>query len=188
MGSGRILIVDDDRLFRTYACDILKPEGYQVWTAATGEEAFRVLKQDRFDVIIVDVVMENLSGLDLVRRIREADPEQEIVMVTGLEDVRTAVEAMKLGVSDYVLKPIDPHGFLFLIDKLLARRTLALENNSLVLENLEYFETLSVYDRGMKFLEILDPDRLAEIIIDSTLNLTNGQGGILWLRSQADPQ
>ena len=77
MGSGRILIVDDDRLFRTYACDILKPEGYQVWTAATGEEAFRVLKQDRFDVIIVDVVMENLSGLDLVRRIREADPEQE---------------------------------------------------------------------------------------------------------------
>ena len=188
MGSGRILIVDDDRLFRTYACDILKPEGYQVWTAATGEEAFRVLKQDRFDVIIVDVVMENLSGLDLVRRIREADPEQEIIMVTGLEDVRTAVEAMKLGVSDYILKPIDPHGFLFLIDKLLSRRNLALEHNSLVLENLEYFETLSVYDRGMKFLEILDPDRLAEVIIDSVLNLTNGQGGIIWLQSQTDPQ
>ena len=188
MGSGRILIVDDDRLFRTYACDILKPEGYQVWTAATGEEAFRILKQDRFDVIIVDVVMENLSGLDLVRRIREADPEQEIIMVTGLEDVRTAVEAMKLGVSDYILKPIDPRGFLFLIDKLLSRRNLALEHNSLVLENLEYFETLSVYDRGMKFLEILDPDRLAEIIIDSILNLTNGQGGIVWLRSQTDPQ
>jgi DNA-binding response OmpR family regulator/GGDEF domain-containing protein len=188
MGSGRILIVDDDRLFRTYACDILKPEGYQVWTAATGEEAFRVLNQDHFDVIIVDVVMENLSGLDLVRRIREADPEQEIIMVTGLEDVRTAVEAMKLGVSDYILKPIDPHGFLFLIDKLLSRRNLALEHNSLVLENLEYFETLSVYDRGMKFLEILDPDRLAELIIDSILNLTNGQGGILWLRSQTDPQ
>jgi len=132
--------------------------------------------------------MENLSGLDLVRRIREADPEQEIIMVTGLEDVRTAVEAMKLGVSDYILKPIDPHGFLFLIDKLLSRRNLALEHNSLVLENLEYFETLSVYDRGMKFLEILDPDRLAELIIDSILNLTNGQGGILWLRSQTDPQ
>jgi DNA-binding response OmpR family regulator/GGDEF domain-containing protein len=188
MGSGRILIVDDDRLFRTYACDILKPEGYQVWTAATGEEAFRILKQDRFDIIIVDVVMENLSGLDLVRRIREADPEQEIIMVTGLEDVRTAVEAMKLGVSDYILKPIDPHGFLFLIDKLLSRRNLALEHSSLVLENLEYFETLSVYDRGMKFLEILDPDRLAEVIIDSIMSLTNGQGGIIWLKNQAEPQ
>ena len=187
MSKGRILIVDDDRLFRTYACDILKPEGYDVWTATTGEEAFHLLKSERFDIIIVDVVMDQLSGLDLVRRIIEADPEQEIVMVTGLEDVRTAVEAMKLGISDYILKPIEPQPFLLLINKLLSRRNLALEHTRLIRENLEYFEMLSVYDRGMKFLDTVDPDRLGEQVIDTILNITNAQGGILWMKTPSVP-
>lgn len=187
MSKGRILIVDDDRLFRTYACDILKPEGHDIWTATTGEEAFHLLKSERFDIIIVDVVMEQLSGLDLVRRILEADHDQEIVMVTGLEDVRTAVEAMKLGVSDYILKPIEPQPFLMLVNKLLSRRNLAIEHNRLIRENLEYFEMLSVYDRGMKFIDTVDPDRLGEQIIDSILNITNAQGGILWLKTPSVP-
>jgi len=107
MAKARILAVDDQLYFRSFIEDLLVQEGYEVVTASTGEEALERLERERFDVVVTDLVMPGMDGSVLVQRIKERVPDQEIVVVTGVGDVKTAVEAMKLGATDYQLKPID---------------------------------------------------------------------------------
>src|SRR5258705_9193450 len=107
MPRGRILAVDDQRYFRELIEGLLVEEGFEVQTCASGEEALRVLDHAVFDVIVTDLVMPAMTGIDLVQRVKERDPEQEIIVVTGVVDVQSAVDAMKVGATDYLLKPFD---------------------------------------------------------------------------------
>src|SRR5215470_1578417 len=107
MAKGRVLAVDDQRYFRELITGLLGHEGYEVTAVASGEEAVAALERERFDVVVTDLVMPGMSGTDLVRRIKATDPEQDVVVVTGVVDVRAAVDAMKLGASEYLLKPFD---------------------------------------------------------------------------------
>ena len=90
---------------------------------------------------------------------------------------------MKKGVTDYILKPINPEDFLHLIKTVLEKQNLVAEHSKLISENLEYFGILSVYQRCLKILSILDLDRLLAIILDSIMAETNAQGSVLWLAS-----
>src|SRR4030095_10033811 len=107
MPRGRILAVDDQRYFRELIEVLLVEEGFEVQTCASGEEALRLLDHSVFDVIVTDLVMPAMTGIDLVQRVKERDPEQEIIVVTGVVDVQSAVDAMKVGATDYLLKPFD---------------------------------------------------------------------------------
>ncbi len=90
MPKGRILAVDDQRYFRELLEGLLSEEGYDVVTASSGEEALRILDQSHFDIVLTDLVMPGMDGNDLVHRVKERDPDQEIVVVTGVVDVKTA--------------------------------------------------------------------------------------------------
>lgn len=104
-GSLALLLVDDDPDFREAAAAWFTSRGHRVTTAASAEEALAVAEQTDFDVGVFDLRMPGLSGLDLLRRFREAGVEAEILLLTGEGTIETAVESLKIGAYDYVLKP-----------------------------------------------------------------------------------
>ena len=128
MPKGRILAVDDQRYFRELLEGLLTEEGYDVVTASSGEEALRILDQSHFDIVLTDLVMPGMDGNDLVHRVKARDPEQEIVVVTGVVDVKTAVDAMKLGAAEYLIKPFDRETLATAIEKILQNRRVGRED------------------------------------------------------------
>ncbi|MBW1885269.1 MAG: response regulator, partial [Deltaproteobacteria bacterium] len=142
MSKARILAVDDQRYFRELIEGLLQEEGYEVETVSTAVEALHLLDREVFDIVITDLVMPGVDGTELVGRIKERLPEQDIVMVTGVVDVKTAVEAMKQGATDYILKPFDRNTLADSLSKILQRRRLRDEHARLMTENLEYMGVL----------------------------------------------
>jgi two-component system, cell cycle response regulator len=181
MAKARILAVDDQLYFRSFIEDLLAQEGYEVVTASTGEEALERLERERFDVVVTDLVMPGIDGSVLVRRIKERVPDQEIVVVTGVGDVKTAVEAMKLGATDYQLKPIDRVSLCRSLGGLLQRRRLRDEHARLMAENLEYMGVLSLFERAMGLFSTLALEPLCERIVEGLCLETRAQGGVFWV-------
>lgn len=180
MGRARILAVDDQRYFRELVEGLLSDEGYEVRTAASGEEALHLFEREDFEVVLTDLVMPGIDGAELVRRLKERRPEQDIVMVTGVVDVSAAVEAMKLGATDYILKPFDRTGLLDSVDKVLSRRRLREEHARLIEENLEFMGVLSLFERAAGLFTTLSVEPLAERIVEGLCLDTRAQTGVLW--------
>ena len=103
MSSAKILIVDDELIMRESLAGWLKRDGYTVDAAPSGEEALEKLKEARFDIMLVDIKMEGMSGLDVLQHVKENDPDVAIVMITASGSIPTAIEAMKNGAYDYML-------------------------------------------------------------------------------------
>ncbi|MCP5043163.1 MAG: response regulator, partial [bacterium] len=181
MSKARILAVDDQRYFRELLEGLLREEGYEVETVSSAEEALHVLERDTFDVVVTDLVMPGVDGAELVSRIKERLPEQEIVMVTGVVDVKTAVEAMKRGATDYILKPFDRNTLADSLEKILRGRRLKEEHARLLDENLEYMSVLDLYERVTGLYANLSVESLGERLIEGLSLITNAQGGVLWL-------
>ncbi len=123
-----ILIVDDELSIRESLKGWLKRGGYQVETAAGASEALAKNAETRFDIMLIDVKMPEMGGLALLKKIKETDSDIAIVMMTAHGDIRDAVEAMKLGAYDYLLKPFDLEELSLTIDKLVQMQNLAMEN------------------------------------------------------------
>jgi DNA-binding NtrC family response regulator len=108
MGEGdraRILVVDDEPIAVRNLERALEKEGYEITTAATGQGALRQLREREFDVVLTDLRMENVDGMQVLRRAKERDPDTEVILITGYAAVDTAVEAMRRGAHHYVAKP-----------------------------------------------------------------------------------
>ncbi len=103
----RVLIVDDEERFRNTMCKLLAIRGLAATTAGSGTEALEKLRDDRYDVTILDVRMPEMSGVQVLAEIRKIDPEVEVIVMTGYASVDTAKEIMKLGAYDYLLKPYE---------------------------------------------------------------------------------
>ena len=184
MGKARILAVDDQRYFRELIEGLLSDAGYDVQTAASGEEALQRLERDDFEIVLTDLVMPGMDGSELVRRIRERLPQQDVVLVTGVVDVKTAVEAMKQGATDYILKPFDREALVESVGKLVARRRLRVEHARLVEENLEYMGVVSLFERATGLFSTLAVEPLAERLLEGLCLETRAQTGVLWLSDE----
>ncbi|MGA7144176.1 MAG: sigma-54 dependent transcriptional regulator [Desulfobacterales bacterium] len=128
MDKTKILIIDDEMIMRESLAGWLKRDGHDVVSAASGEDAMQILKNSRFDILLVDIKMEGMSGLDVLRLVKESDPDVAVVMITAYGSISTAVEAMKKGAYDYFLKPFDPDALGVLIDKIILHQAQAREN------------------------------------------------------------
>jgi diguanylate cyclase (GGDEF)-like protein len=181
MPKGRILAVDDQRYFRELLEGLLTEEGYEVVTASSGEEALRIIEQSHFDIVLTDLVMPGMDGNDLVHRVKQRDPEQEIVVVTGVVDVKTAVESMKLGASEYLIKPFDRATLASSLEKILQNRRLKAEHARLLAENIEYMGERSLFERAAALFTCLAVDPLAARIVEGLCVETRAQGGIVWV-------
>jgi len=181
MPKGRILAVDDQRYFRELLEGMLIDAGFEVQTAAGAEEALLVLERSAFDILLTDLVMPQMDGNELVHRVKQRNPDQDIVVVTGVVDVKAAVDAMKLGASEYLLKPFDRETLTNTLESVLQSRRLRNEHAKLLNENIEYLDERSLISRATALFGFLSVEPLAERIIDGLCVETGAQGGVLWV-------
>ena len=128
---GRILIVDDDPSGRTTLAELLRDEGYAIETAADGFKALPKLAEQAPDLLLPDLHMPGMDGLELMKRAWEDDPERGVVLMTADASVETAVAAMRQGAADYLRKPINFDELAVVIDRVLERRRLRAETGHL---------------------------------------------------------
>ncbi len=187
MPRGRILAVDDQRYFRELIEGLLVEEGFEVQTCASGEEALRLLDHTVFDVIVTDLVMPAMTGIDLVQRVKERDPEQEIIVVTGVVDVQSAVDAMKVGATDYLLKPFDRATLASALEGILQRARLRQERDRLLAENIEFLSERALFERAIALFRATSLEALSERVLDGLCRETGAQGGVLWWQAEDAP-
>ncbi len=124
----KILVVDDELSVRESLCLWLQQDGYQVESAADGLQALARAQETSYDIMLIDVKMPEMDGLTLLKKLRANDHDMAIVMMTAHGAIQDAVQAMKLGAYDYLLKPFELEELSFTIEKLVQMETLALEN------------------------------------------------------------
>jgi DNA-binding NtrC family response regulator len=122
-GPYPVLIVDDEAVILTVLSSLLGEEGYEVHTTFTAEDALEKLQARRFDMIITDKNLPGMSGLELIRKIRDSHPDIETVMITGYGSLESAIEALHLGAGGYLLKPFEDIGIVLgKVNELRARQ------------------------------------------------------------------
>jgi len=188
MAKARVLAVDDQRYFRELIAGLLAEEGYATETASSGEEALRILERADFDVVLTDLVMPGMDGSELVRRLKRRDPDQDVIVVTGVVDVATAVEAMKLGASDYLLKPFDRHALAVTLEGTLGRRRVRAERDRLLSENIEYIAETRLLERALSLFSALSLEALAPRLLRALCVETGAQGAALWVAADGSTE
>lgn len=123
-----ILIVDDEDIVRKSCVRILSPRGYNLETAKNGSEAVKKLQNGSFDLVLADLVMPDITGIDLLKKIKEEWTETEVIIITGYGTVKTAVDALKYGAYDFIEKPFTPEALLNSVERCLEKKKLELEN------------------------------------------------------------
>ena len=132
----RILVVDDEAHVRTMIAATLERQGYQVMLASGGREAQDALDQDSFELILTDIVMQDGNGLELLERIHAENPHLPVIMVTAIHDISVAIDSMRRGAYDYVLKPFEREHLVATVQRALEHRQ-ALQENRTYQQNLE---------------------------------------------------
>jgi len=166
LSTGRILIVDDEEPIREVLASLLEAGGYEPTTATDGAEALKCLDKAGFDLVLSDILMPVMDGLEFLKKIHAREPDLPVVMVTAMNDISAAIGALRTGAYDYLLKPFDKDQLYFSVRR-------ALEHRRLVLENRNYQEGLErlVAERTAQLSETL---RELEQSYDYTLEAFGG--------------
>lgn len=173
--SERILIVDDDEKMRDGLGEVLEEEGYLTVTAGSGDEALKKLSEMNFDLVITDLIMPGIDGMEVLRRVKSQRPKTRVIMITAYATIDNAVEAMKQGASDYLVKPFDVGDVVVKVKKVLeearleeklSRALLPLERGVVLkaLANptrLKVVDLLDVED-GLRFVQIKEKIRIGD--------------------------
>ncbi|MDT8316451.1 MAG: response regulator [bacterium] len=180
MNKAKILVVDDEKFFRELYADILANEGFIVTSADGGAKALEAVKSERFDVVITDMLMPDWDGIRTIEEIRKVEPGQDIIIVTQVSELETAVEAMKSGAADYILKPINGSELVYALRKLLKRQKVLARHSKLIQESVEYFEILSIYKTCLRILSVNEFSVLIDHLTDVMIAETGAKKGFFW--------
>ena len=164
----KILVVDDEPSMREFLAILLEGEGYRVDLAESAEAALCRMERDRYQLVISDVSMPGLSGIELLARIKAIAPETAVLMITAFTTAEQAVEAMKLGAYDYIGKPFKVEEVKVLVCKALEKRNLVEENRRLKAEVMERFSFSGLVGKSKKMREVYD---LIGKVAESTANV-----------------
>ena len=134
--TARILVVDDENHVRSMIGASLERQGYDVQLAASGREALELLDQNSFDIVLTDIVMPDGNGIDLLDRLRGKLPNVPVVMVTAIHDISVAIDSMRRGAYDYLLKPFEREHLMATVERALDHRH-ALQESHSYQQNLE---------------------------------------------------
>jgi putative nucleotidyltransferase with HDIG domain len=130
MATNRILIVDDEEAIREVVSSLLEAQGYHCSTAGNGLEALAWLKDKSCDLVLTDMIMPKMDGMQLLSRLREHDSELPVVMVTAMHDVSTALDAIRHGAYDYILKPFERDQLFLSVGRAIEHRRVVVENQA----------------------------------------------------------
>jgi two-component system response regulator HydG len=151
----RVLVIDDDKNLAEAIAESLERKGHAVAVATSGKAGAAKVERDEFDVVLTDLRMADLDGLSVVKTVREHLPDAEVYVITGYGDVKTAVEAMRLGAAHYLLKPIDMTELRAIVEKSADRVKLARANRELREQLDEKFGYEGVVGSGPKMRQVL---------------------------------
>src|SRR5262245_25694565 len=146
----RVLVVDDEPSVADVCREFLSSEGYDVTVAASGEEALRLIPRLQPDVILTDINLPGVSGLEVMRQARSADPDACIIVVTGYASTPSAIDALRQGAYDYVTKPFDLEAVQKIVKTGSANRRLKLSNRGLIQELQNTNEILSHHEQELR--------------------------------------
>lgn len=155
--GDRILVVDDEQSVRDILQQVLESEGYQVTLAKTGEQAIQLYKQSPFPLVMSDIRMPGMSGIDLLKKISSINSDTQVIIITSHASIETALEALRLGVYDYLLKPFEDIDLIPpVVNRALEKIHMAEENRSLVARLKASNEELQKVNAVLKDLAIRD--------------------------------
>ena len=126
--SANILVIDDDESIRLGCCQVLEQEGYRVRLAVDGPAGLRLAQEESFDVVLLDLRMPGLGGLQVLEKLKEDNPDATVLLISGYATIESAVEGMRKGAWDFLQKPFTPEVLLNVVGRALERKRLALEN------------------------------------------------------------
>jgi two-component system response regulator HydG len=171
----KILVVDDEESHRIMLRAVLTADGYRVAEAADGTEAVRAVEKEAFDIILLDVRMTNMDGIEALTEIRKISPLVPVLIMTAYASVKTAVEALKAGAFDYMTKPLDIEEVKILIEKALEHYHLRTENLTLKERLGDRFDFSRIICRSGKMKILLDT--LAMVAPSDATVLIIGESG-----------
>jgi DNA-binding NtrC family response regulator len=151
MITQKILVVDDEKTVCDSIKKILSRKGYEVDNTLNADDAVQKIKENTYDLVITDLMMPKISGMELLQMVKEHYPELEVVVVTGYASIDTAVEATKLGAADYLPKPFTPQELTEITKKALERRSKKRENKSKSKVKTDKDEVSDIIDVDMPF-------------------------------------
>jgi diguanylate cyclase (GGDEF)-like protein len=157
---NRILIVEDDRFFREMFSSRLKEDGYEVDCVSTGAGGLESLARTAYDLIIADLALPDIDGMEFLSRIRGHDPTVDVIMVTGNANLESAIFSLKQGARDYLIKPVNADEFSHAV-------ALCMEQRRLLDENEELRNMLSLYQASRVIAGSLELDRIYHMLVDA---------------------
>jgi signal transduction histidine kinase/CheY-like chemotaxis protein len=178
MPHERVLIVDDEEDVLDLCRRLLEAEGYQVRTASDGFEAVQRARAETLDLLLTDIKMPGISGLEMAQMIKEIDSNIVCVTMTGYSTMSTAIEALRLGVDEFIIKPFTP-------DELLSAITKALEKVRLRRENIRLRALIPLFELSKVFLSTVNEAQILDYVVKIAQEETRSAGAMILL---ADPQ
>jgi predicted Zn finger-like uncharacterized protein/putative nucleotidyltransferase with HDIG domain len=161
-----ILVIDDELFMRRLCDDMLSLRGFKVLPAESAKEGLTILERGGVDVVLLDIMMPELSGIEFLPTIKKTDPDVFVIIITAYASLETAIEALKKGAYDYIRKPFRPHELYHSVDKAIGRRRAELENKRLLHEMQLKVKELSTLNRVGKYIHsLLEIERVLEKIV-----------------------
>ena len=175
MSGERLLIVDDEEGMRRLLNKVLTRAGYETVTVGSGAEALRQVAADRFDLVVTDIKMPEMDGLQLLRELKEYEPSLPIIVMTAYGTVESAVEALRAGAYDYIAKPFETDEIRLTVEKVLERERLLAENRYLHAELEELYSFSGIVGGSPAMQQVYD---MASSVAVSNANvLITGESG-----------
>jgi len=175
MDRPKVLVIDDEEIVRISCLRILQPEGYEVSIAQSGPEGLKMLKSEHFDLLLVDIKMPGMDGIEVLRRAKEECHDIEVIIITGYGTVGTAVQAMKFGAFDYLEKPFTPEDLLLVVSRALEKKRLLLENLRLRQEEGTLYRLENIVGRSKEMQKVFQ--LIATVAPTGTTVLLTGESG-----------
>ncbi len=179
METATVMVVDDDHFYHEFCKDVLEEQGYRVRSTYTGEEALEVLKNEPVDAVLVDLIMPGMNGMEILDRIKQLDPNLDVIIMTGHASVESAVQCLKSGAADYLTKPINPEAL-----NLAIKRTIELRH--LFDENLELRGLVTLYETCQRVSLCLDLDKLYRLSLDAVGQALTSDLGAAFFRNRGE--
>ena len=154
MESMNVLLIEDEKITRISLANNIRKAGYDVHTADDGEQGLALCKKQPYDVVITDLRLPKINGMEIVKYVKEHHPNCEVIVITAHATVNTAVEAIKLGAYDYVTKPFSPEKIIGMLGKIAQFQSIIDENKSLK-EKLEAYEHKNIIGKSPEMRNLL---------------------------------
>ena len=171
----KILLVEDDQHSREALLLLLKAMKYAITGAASGTEALRILGGDTFEIVITDLFMPDITGIDILKKVKETSPATEVILVTGHASAETAVSAMKEGAFDYITKPLNVEELRLIIAKAVEKNLLLVENVYLKKQLRDKYEFTNIIGSSSAMQKVFN--RMKRIIKTDSTVLIAGESG-----------